>query len=475
MNNFYRNYLSYGNWFNMLLLLSVLLPLLILSIYNHPSPADDFCYIDTVFKIGWFEAMELYYTTWTGRYFGILLNHSNPLLWHSFVGFKILPIVLLVGFVVCLYGLIRQLTPTLSRQAHWGFAGVVFFLYILKMASISESFYWMASFVTYTIPNMLTLLWIVLVLKVYTKRTPGKGKIGLALLAGFCLFAVIGSSETNLLIIMLLLAGWWGYRILFQRKWDAFMFVMLGIGLLSSYFYFSSTGNQARISGNPLGGNVPFSLISSFKKLGILSIEWLTQTPLLLFSVIWLIILSHLSRDARKYFIVPGWYSVLLTIGILSAQLFPSYYGVGIEPTPRVINCVYLYFILGWFYNIGVLFQYVEHFVRNSVQWLESKYVYVALLTLILIATSFLGSRNIKYVYSDILKGTAANYSKELDERYETILASKDSVVYLSTLKHVPLTLYVDDITTNREHWWNKCLAGYFGKEAIIIRGDNDE
>jgi hypothetical protein len=474
MNNFYKKYQSYGNWFNILLLLSVLLPLVFLSKYNHPSPADDFCYIDTVFKIGWFDAMDLYYTTWTGRYFGILLNHSNPLLWHSFVGFKILPIILLVGFVACIYALIRQLTPALSKQAHLGFSGVVFFLYILKMASISESFYWMASFVTYTIPNMLTLLWVVAVLKWYNKDQ-GKGKIGLSLFAGFCMFAVIGSSETNLLIIMLLLAGWWGYRILFQRKLDAFMFAMLGVGLLSSYLYFSSTGNQARISGNPLGGNIPFSLISSFKKLAFLSIEWLTETPILLFSVIWLIILAQLPAAKRKYFMVPGWYSIVVTIGILSAQLFPSYYGVGIEPTPRVINCVYLYFLLGWFYNLGVLFQYIESSIRKLLQWTESKFPYFALFTLIVIGSSFLASRNVRYICMDILKGTAANYSQELDKRYETILASKEQIVYLPTLQHVPLTLYVDDITTNREHWWNKCLAGYFGKEAIIIKKENDE
>jgi hypothetical protein len=473
MNNLYRKYLNYGNWFNILLLLSVLLPLLFLSKYNHPSPADDFCYIDTVFKIGWLDAMDLYYTTWTGRYFGILLNHSNPLLWHSFVGFKILPVILLIGFVACIYILVRQLTPSLSRQAHWGFAGVLFFMYILKMASISESFYWMASFVTYTIPNMLTLLWIVTVLKWY-RTGQEKGKIGLALLAGFCLFAVIGSSETNLLIIMLLLAGWWGYRILFQRKWDAFMFAMLGVGLVSCYLYFSSTGNQARISGNPLGGNIPFSLISSFRKLALLSLEWIRETPILLFTVIWMLVFSRLPRAARQLFIVPGWYSLLLTIGILSAQLFPSYYGVGIEPTPRVINCVYLYFLLGWFYNMGVLYQYMEHFIPRAVQWIETKFLFIALITLLLIGSSFLGSRNIRHIYSDILNGTAANYSRELDLRYETILASKDRIVYLSPLQHVPLTLYVDDITLHREHWWNKCLAGYFGKEAIIIK-ENDQ
>ena len=82
MNRFYKKYRSLGNWVNILLMVSVLAPLLALSYYNQPSPADDYCYIDTVFKYGWLEAMNYYYSGWTGRYFGIFLNHTNPLLFH---------------------------------------------------------------------------------------------------------------------------------------------------------------------------------------------------------------------------------------------------------------------------------------------------------------------------------------------------------------------------------------------------------
>src|SRR5690606_35023452 len=126
MNRFYRKYRVVGNWANILLMLTVLVPLLALSYFNHPSPADDFCYIFTVFKIGWFEAMILYYTESTGRYCGIFLNHTSPLLCHSIVGFKVLPVILLLGMLFALYSLFRPLTPTLPRLAHLGFAGVVF-------------------------------------------------------------------------------------------------------------------------------------------------------------------------------------------------------------------------------------------------------------------------------------------------------------------------------------------------------------
>jgi hypothetical protein len=124
------------------------------------------------------EAMKLYYTGWTGRYFGIFLNHSNPLLFHSIIGFKVLPVLLIGATIFSFYSLFRHLTPTLSRIAHIGFAGVVFFLFVVKMAGTSEAFYWMAGFVTFTVPSILTLLWIVLVLRWYRQDTQSAKILG---------------------------------------------------------------------------------------------------------------------------------------------------------------------------------------------------------------------------------------------------------------------------------------------------------
>ena len=475
MNRFYRKYRIVGNWINILLMVTVLAPLFALSYYNHPSPADDYCYIDTVFKFGWFEAMNYYYSGWTGRYFGIFLNHSNPLLFHSVTGFKILPVILLSGVVFALYSLFRHLTPTLSRMAHLGFAGVVFFLYMLKIASMSEAFYWMAAFVTYTIPNIFTLLWIVLVLRWYRQDTQ-TAKILLSTLAGFLVFAIIGSSETNLLIIVLLIGAWWVYRILFHRKVDGFMIAMLAVCAVSCYLYFSSPGNQARIGGNPLGGNIPFSVMSSFKKLAVLSFDWIFRTPLIFFSLAWLVVLSRLSAGARNYFSIPVWYAVLLFIGVLSAQLFPSYYGVGIEPTPRVINCVYFFFLIGWFYVIGVVFHYFRKSNTNQFHFSVMRYGILYAVLIVSISLSFYRSANVRLIYSDLIHGKAAAFNKEMYARYEMLKTSKESTVYLPPIHSKPLSIFVDDdIKDNPDHWWNKCMAGYFGRKVIIMKDSQGE
>ena len=470
MNNLYKKYRIAGNWLNIVLLVSVLLPLVALSLYNHPSPADDYCYIDTVFKHGWLEAMNWYYIGWTGRYFGILLNHSNPLLFHWVEGFKVLPILLFVGTIGSLYLLARQLTPTLSRLAHAGFAGVIFFLYILNLASIAEAFYWMAAFVTYTVPNILTVCWIVVLLRWYRLESRSM-RIATGVLLAFMVFAIIGSSEINLLVLLLLIAGWWGYRLLFQRQWDGLMIGTLVIAALSCYLYFTAPGNQERMGGDTLSGNISFSIISSFQTLPRLFLDWI-NLPLLLFSLGWCLILTRISRQGRTYFQIPLWYTLLLWIGILAAQLFAAFYGNG-SPAPRVINCVYLYFLLGWFYNLGVLTDYLARTYSFEARLRSGAFLALVVLLGGSLLFKFYYSTNTRALYQEWLSGKAAAFDQEMYHRYDLIKTSRDSVLYLPPIHNLPTTLFVEDIKNDPKHWWNKCLASYYGKEVIYLAEEN--
>ncbi|GHB63305.1 DUF6056 family protein [Persicitalea jodogahamensis] len=468
MTDLFKKYRKEGNVFNLLLLAFVLLPLLVLSYFNHPSAADDYGYIDTVFKFGWQEAMHYYYTGWTGRYFGIFLNHSNPLLFHSIVGFKVLPVLLLLWLVAAFYGLARHLTPTLSRLAHLGFAGVLYFLFILQIPSLAGFFYWMAAFVTYTIPSILTFGWVIVVLRWYRLETKWM-KILTGILAGFLVFAVIGSSEANLLTMLLLIAGYCGFRLLFQRQIDGLMVGVVAAAALGCYLYFTAPGLDVRLGGNPLGGNIPLSFLNAFRMLGIVTLGWITKTPLLLFTAAWLLVLSRITPQARARFAVPFWYVFLLYVGILAAQLFTSYYGIGIDPTEREVNLVYLFFLVGWFYVFGVLYQWASRKLDLPGMSVISQYILIGLLGLQVIFSTY-QSASVRAAYGDLLSGRAAAYDAELYRRYELIESSTESVVYLPALKNRPQSLYVDDINQNHNHWWNRLMAGYFGKEAIYMK-----
>ena len=455
------------------LLSVVLVPLVVLSFYNHPSPADDYCYIDTVFKYGWLEAMHYYYTGWTGRYFGILLNHSNPLILHWMGGFTVLPLLLLTGLLGAFWTLLAELlSEDFTSQARFLMLAVLFFLCILQLPDIAGALYWMASFVTYTVPAIATLLGILIVLRIQRLDASEKSLyLALSLFAAFLVFASIGSSETNLMITLVLLGGWWIFRLANQRRVDLLMSLLALTTVVSCYLFFSAEGNATRLGGNPLSGNILFSFVSSFRTLAVLVVGWLWKTPLLPFTLLWVAMLTQhpLGAASRRYFEVPLWYAGGVYVGLMASQLFPSYYGIGIEPAPRAINNVYLFFVLGWFYLVTV--SWIRYAPRlrglvasdRSLLWIGTICVGMSLYTAY-------ASANIRGIYRDWLRGTAAAYDREMTERYALLQATQETEVYLPPLQHLPFALYVEDIKDNPEHWWNKCMAGYFGKEKILLK-----
>jgi len=457
--------------FNVGLLAIAVVPLLALALYNHPSPVDDYCYIDTVFKYGYFEAMNFYYTGWTGRYFGILLNHSNPLVVKWAGGFKLLSFLLVLSLTGSLYLLIRELFSKFSRIAVWGLTGGIMLLFILKIMSIVEAFYWMAAFVTYTVPNILTLYWITVMIRLY-KQPSGTLQKLTAVWAGFLVFAVIGCSETNLTIMVLLVAGWFGYQLVIRRRWDNFALFMVIVAVVSCYIFFTSPGNALRMNGNPEGRNFTLSTFQSIKKLVQLSIDWIFRTPLLVFTILWIAILpkffSHYSTTI-PYFKVPLWVVLLGYLGVLFVQIFPSYYGIGIEPAPRVINSVYFYFLLGWFYTLSVLLYWLYSSNTFGAQnWYLPPSIKAVLAGLILVSTLF--NTNLRMLYGDWLRGRAAAYDQELKARYEYIEQTPGDTVYVAPLQAKPQSLYLDDANPDPKHWWSKCMGGYFGKKAVVLK-----
>ncbi len=470
-NKFYNAFRKSGNLANAGLLVFTLVPLVALSLYNHPSAVDDFCYIDTVFKYGWTKAMNFYYTGWTGRYFGIFLNHSNPLIFHWFAGFKVLPVLLLAGLSLSCYLLFRTLTPTLARRAHLGFTGVVMFLFVLRMPAIAEAFYWMAAFVTYTVPTMMTLLWIVLVIRWYRAETR-KSQVLIGLLSGLLVFAIIGCSETNLLLLLVLIGAWCAYRIWVKRRLDNLMIGTMMIAAVSCYLFFSAAGNEARLGGNPLSGDILTSGLSSLGRLAQLGYEWIRYTPLVFFTLGWVLVLLRMNIQSLTYFAFSPVYIALVYLAVLGSQLFPSYYGIGIEPAPRVINCVYFFFIIGWFYLTGVLVRFGRS--RNRLTAASSRWTYLIAFACITFFTLDVArsSANFRMIYRDWLKGGAAAYNREMNSRYALIRSAKDNVVYLPLIRHTPPSLFVGDLEVDLQKnlLWNRCMAGYFGKEIIYIK-----
>jgi hypothetical protein len=450
----------------------VVLPLLALGLHNHASAADDYCHIDTVFNHGWFGGMKAYYTGWSGRYFSIFLNHSNPLIFHWFDGFKVIPFVWILGTVYAHFILIRTLNPRKDIWFNLGLASAVFYLLILKQASILEAFYWTAAVVNYTVPNALTVLWIALSISI-SKQVFRAGKFFGRLLSTFMVFLINGCSENNVFVILILIAGWLAYRLLYHKKLDGFYLFLLIWGIFTALLSFMAPGNAVRLEGNPQSRDLVFAVISSFKFTPKLLFGWIINPSLLALTALWIGVLPKILRREsghnNPYFAVKPCFSILIAGAIVVSQIFPSYYGIGIDPTPRVINCIYFFFLLGWFYNVGVITSYLTRKGYFSIHSIPAIPIMARVVLFAVICANFAFSQNPKRMYGEWLSGEAAAYDREMTDRTNLLMTSKQDTVYVAPLQHKPTMLFLEDVTTNPKHLWNRCEAGYFGKKVIYL------
>ena len=464
------------------LFLLAVVPLLCLSFYNHPSAADDYCFADTAVRYGFWPAQGYYYNGWTGRYFSNMLVHANPLVWGWYGGFRLIPALAVTALVSSLLTLVSELLRDEPFKTRLLSTGVLFFLIVLALQSVVEAFFWTAAIATYTVPTVLTIYLLAVMLRWYRQPAGWKKRLT-AVWAGFLVFASIGSGETNLILLLLLLLTIAGYRLLFQRTFDPFLIFLVVVALASTWLLFRAPGNAVRMGGNPNSGDLVTSMGASFRWLARSVGEWLVKTPILPLSVLFWPMSRRITRPGSpnaRLFDLPAGLLTVVYIGLLAATIFPSYYGIGLPPFARTMNVLFVFFTLGWFFLFTVWAGVVERRGRQDsvgsaaeagmpVMRDSDHAGTVALaLTGVWLIGSIAFSTSLKQLYTDLLSGRAATYDREMSERHRLLQTSADTL-RLAPISVYPPSLFVEDIRPERTHWWNRCQSGYYGHKAIIL------
>ncbi len=451
-----------------LLFLLAYVPLLLLSFHNHPSAADDYCFADTALRYGFWQAQKFYYDGWTGRYFSNMLVHGSPLVWGWYDGYRFIPILAVTALLASLYNLLSELLRGESLQTRLLTTGVLFFLIVLALQSTVEAFFWTAAIATYTVPTVLTIYLLAVIIRWYGLPS-GIIKWLTALWAGFLVFASIGSGETNLILLLLVLLAIAGYRLVFLRRFDPLLAWLVLVALVSAWLLFRAPGNVIRMGGNPHSGELIKSMISSFGWLARWIGIWLLKTPILPLSILFLPVAQRLVRSSsrvRYLFLLPAGLLTIVYLAILAATIFPSYYGIGIPPFARNMNVLFIFFALGWFYVLTVWVAWFEQ--RGRLNSAVSQSMPALLVAGVWIAASIVFSPSIKQLYRDWFSGNAATYDREMSERHRQLSAPGDTL-RLGPISVYPPSLFVEDIKIDQKHWWNRCQSGYYGHKVIIL------
>ncbi|GAB4023580.1 DUF6056 family protein [Spirosoma koreense] len=450
----------------------ILLPLIVLATYNHPSPTDDYCFANTVLHYGFWEAQQLYYDGWTGRYFHNFIVHTNPVVIGWFGGYKIYPILLLALLVGGCYALASQwLNRVFGATTKLAVGLGLFIGFITTLTGIPEYLYWYTGLASYGLSSTL-FLFLLATLLAHQRR-------GFGLLPGYILAesllvsAIIGSSEMTMVLVASVLGLIALGELIQRRRLSVTVLILLGVAAVSCYFLMKAPGNAIRMGGNPNSSNIPLTLGSSLKFAAKYVPRQVLLTPWIPLSLLYLPVAWKLVGSRNRLSDLPAYLRLHPVLGLLHgaatvlALISLHFYGVGIPPIPRLINLVNLAFWLSWLYNLTLLVVAFRHRFRP-----ERLQPYLAPLMLVAVVWA-IGIASVgtllPVVYGDWLSGRAAQYNQAMEERYAQLTLGKPES-QLPPLPAYPASLFLEDIHADPKHLWNRCLAEYFHKKTITLK-----
>ncbi|GAB3948272.1 hypothetical protein GCM10028805_22250 [Spirosoma harenae] len=450
----------------------LLTPLIALATYNHPSPTDDYCFANTVIHYGFWGAQQLYYDGWTGRFFHNFIVHTNPVVIGWYGGYKIYPIILMALIIGGCYAVARQWLRAFSDPIlKWGLVLGIFVGFLSTLSTIPEYLYWYTGLASYGLSSTL-FLFLLAVLMAHQQRG-FNWKSGYIVVESLLVAAIIGSSEMTMVLALSVLGMIAFGDLLQRRRVSVTVLILLVVAGIAVYYLMKAPGNAIRMGGNPEGRNIPFTLISSLKFALTYLPKQLLTTPWLPLSILYLPIawkLAGISRrkdDLPPYLrLHPVWgllYSFATVIGLISLH----FYGVGIPPIPRLLNLVNLTFLLCLLYTLTLVIVTIRHSVNPDKLTPYLRPVLFIAIGWALVAASM--GPVLSTAYGDWLSGRAAQYDREMLDRYAFLSKPGNAQATIAPLSHYPVSLFLDDIHDTPQHLWNRCWADFFHKQTITL------
>lgn len=439
----------------------LLLLLLFLSFYNHPS-ADDYNYSVNARQHGIFGAQYYWYVLWSGRYFSTLLLSLNPLVFGSFIGYKWMSFLLIIVSIISFYVLVKSLFNVSGFAEKLYLVFLSFIAYILLMPSVAEAYYWMAGAYSYQIGNILTIFLFSLIIRYNEKPTRH-----IFILSIITVVLLAGTNETSMFYMVLILLFLNLVKLIQHKKSDRFLFVLLTVAVVCSLIVFLAPGNALRASSHTNNHLLIFSIRSSVAETFDVIGNWWWVGAFIIFTVYNIVAGRIKNNEGNRFKVIylnPFLVLALIFVTI-AAGFFTCYWSLGLYPPLRTINTIYFYFIIGSIYA-GICFAVMID--RSGIK-VPDLSVFQLLIPLLLMVYVYKFPGNISTAFADIKDGVAIRYDKELKERYSELRTSDCRICPVNKLKNIPKTLYFKDITENTDQAMLKSFTAFFNKDSIFV------
>ena len=447
------------------LLIVILFPLIILSLFNNPG-SDDFDFSYKTKLMSFCDVQIWRYNNEGGRYFANGIISLNPLVFNNYFLFRIIPIFILFLFVYSLNFFFENLLKPISKSSKWSIVGLIVFLFFYQLPDVCSGFYWITGAITYQLPMSLSLFLVAFLLKYYKDNS----KISL-FIAILLLIAILGCNEIVVVFNLFILMFIFLYRIIKFKSIDYPFLIILFISIIFSGFELLAPGNSVR--GNSIIAEKHLFFNSAFRTL-LFSVEYFFKwLPIILISSLFSVdfLYEIIEKTDRKIILNPL-LSFLIMCSIIYLGIFPGLWSSNCLLGERVTNTIYFFYIFWAIYFVFTLLYYLKERYNYTI---NLSFDIKTILGIIILIFTF-SKTPIFNSYHDLLTGRAYRYNCEMKERFRLINESKTYKIILPPLKTFPFTIYnkgIMGLTNNKNDWKNDEFNKYYKKEIIVKSTDS--
>ena len=470
-------------WCVIIFALITILPLFVISLYNHPS-ADDFAYAVETHMV-WKSTRNIflvikeavmtsisYWNRWQGLYTSAFLLALEPGIfgeqYYRITGFLTIGTILIGNLIFCLYVLNKRLGA--AKLTATAFGMVITFLMLHWMPSTVEGLYWYNGAMNYTFCYGILLVLFCIVLSLCQEQS--KSGLILKCISGIILAcALSGGNHVTAFAGLLAVAGILGFCLILKKKNYA---LRVGIVLLFETAGFLlnilSPGTKVRSNAFEESQGVFWTIWNSVRYLLDRMDGWV-GLALIVCMILMLPFIFQCVRRIRKDKKFDFRYPLLVfiaSVGFLAAMCCPSYYAMGAIGAGRLVNVIYFAFVLLAFLNTFYVCGWLdEKFDFGEFQWKMPWTLTVLVLSFGMIVGCY-GNAAGYIAWNSVSSGEALAYSLEADARYNLYINSEGQDVEVEAFSFYPQLLYYEDITEDAEDWRNQQVREYFELNSVV-------
>jgi len=482
-------------WFGLFLALAAILtlPAVAVAFYARPS-ADDYVYaaqthaviqqygVDwlRIFSAAW-EANRYFYENWQGLYVsGFLLALQPGIFGGAWYGVTFFCVTAPLFF--CFWGsfslVLRRLLP---GQKRWPAALAVLFTYayIQGLPNQVEGLYWFNGAMNYIPFFALTALNTGLLFDLQFST----GKRRMAELTASCALGLVisgGHHVVGLLNMLLLLLA----VLVGLKRRSGWLLCPFFAGLSGMLFNLLAPGTRVRVSGFA-SASLPEAVVKSFILAALQFVRYLDVPLLCLLALLTPVLLLIVKNEAlpASLFRRP-WIPPAVTFVLLWAMLFLPSYTMGGIGAGRLINVVWLVFVLGVSVSCGAFLGWLVRLRGVSFAGLKKFRYWPMAAAALLVCMACIGGNTTKeglqnrYATSleavwELGQGGPQRFAAALDAREAALSDEETADVTIAPLKEEerPALLFFTDVSPGPDMWG---LTPYYNKNTVMITEPNE-